>query len=191
MCVLYCCWTLRVRKIKDASFENRRYNTYSQRFSKKKNISMSIKRIRKELYDLLAAAPSEPMISAAPLDEADLYHWGAAIIGPAGTPYEGGLFKLDVVFSADYPFKPMKMRFVTPIYHPNINLEGYMSLNILSTDWSPALTIGKVLLSIAAVLSDPCPESPMRPDVADQFKKDRAAFNTIATRWTRQYALGL
>jgi ubiquitin-protein ligase len=64
--------------------------------------------------------------------------------------YEGGTFLLDVTFPATYPFSPPKIRFRTPIYHCNIDKSGNICLDILKQAWSPALTIGKVLLSVPA-----------------------------------------
>ena len=70
-----------------------------------------------------------------------MYNWHATIIGPEDSPYNGGLFFLNIVFPTDYPFKPPKVTFVTKIYHPNINANGGICLDILKDQWSPALTI--------------------------------------------------
>lgn len=65
------------------------------------------------------------------------------------SPYQGGVFFLTIHFPTDYPFKPPKVAFTTRIYHPNINSNGSICLDILRSQWSPALTIskGKQLLS--------------------------------------------
>ena len=60
-----------------------------------------------------------------------------------GTIYQGGLFLLDIHFPPDYPFKPPKIRFLTKVYHPNINSRGTISLEMLRDQWSPAYTISK------------------------------------------------
>lgn len=59
------------------------------------------------------------------------------------SPYTGGVFFLQIQFPTDYPFKPPKVHFTTRIYHPNINANGSICLDILRDQWSPALTISK------------------------------------------------
>ena len=61
----------------------------------------------------------------------DLYQWKAFMVGPQQTPYAGGIFELEIKLSKDYPFKPPKVRFVTPIYHANVNVDGHLWLDIL------------------------------------------------------------
>src|ERR1700733_16283768 len=72
-----------------------------------------------------------------------VYHWQATIMGPPDSPYTGGVFFLLIHFPIDYPFKPPKVNFTTRIYHPNINSNGSICLDILRDQWSPALTISK------------------------------------------------
>ena len=82
--------------------------------------------------------------SAGPVGD-DLFHWSATIMGPPDSPFQGGVFFLNIHFPADYPFKPPKISFTTKIYHPNINSQGGICLDILKNAWSPALTISKVI----------------------------------------------
>ena len=146
---------------------------------------MALKRINKELQDLAKDPPAN--CSAGPTGD-DLYQWQATIVGPSDSPYQGGLFFLDIRFPVDYPFKPPKINFVTKIYHPNINSNGGICLDILKDQWSPALTISKVLLSISSLLTDPNPNDPLVPDIANLYKSDRNKYNESAKEWTRRYA---
>lgn len=107
----------------------------------------------------------------------------------ADSPYQGGVFFLKVTFPTDYPFKPPKVQFVTKIYHPNINSNGSICLDILTKEWSPALTISKVLLSISSLLTDANPDDPLVQDIAQQYKNNRKQFELTAAEWTRKYAM--
>ena len=147
---------------------------------------MSIKRLQRELLEIEKDTPAN--CSAGLVSPNDLFTWQATIIGPTETPYEGGMFNLKILFPADYPFKPPKITFETRIYHPNINANGGICLDILKDQWSPALNITKVLLSICSLLDEPNPDDPLMPEIAQLFKSNRAEFNRIAREHTIQYA---
>ncbi|KIO23687.1 hypothetical protein M407DRAFT_244708 [Tulasnella calospora MUT 4182] len=147
---------------------------------------MANKRITKELNDIARDPPTS--CSAGPKNDGNLFEWEATIFGPDGSPYTGGVFKLDVKFPTDYPFKPPKVQFTTKIYHPNINSNGSICLDILKDQWSPALTLSKVLLSIGSLLTDPNPDDPLVPEIAQLYKVDRRRYEATAREWTQKYA---
>ncbi|CAK9314633.1 unnamed protein product [Citrullus colocynthis] len=126
---------------------------------------------------------------AGPVAE-DMFHWQATIMGPADSPYSGGVFLVSIHFPPDYPFKPPKVAFRTKVFHPNINSNGSICLDILKEQWSPALTISKVLLSICSLLTDPNPDDPLVPEIAHMYKTDRAKYESTARSWTQKYAMG-
>jgi ubiquitin-conjugating enzyme E2 D len=141
---------------------------------------MAQNRINKELLDLR----NDPPLNCS----AGIFHWQATITGPEDTPFSGGIFFLDIVFPTQYPFKPPKIYFKTKIYHPNINSNGGICLDILKDQWSPALTIAKTLLSICSLMGDPNPDDPLVPEIANIFKKDINRYNRNALNWTAKYA---
>ncbi|XP_020638833.3 ubiquitin-conjugating enzyme E2 D1 isoform X2 [Pogona vitticeps] len=149
-------------------------------------LPMALKRIQKELSDLQRDPPAH--CSAGPVGD-DLFHWQATIMGPPDSAYQGGVFFLTVHFPTDYPFKPPKIAFTTKIYHPNINSNGSICLDILRSQWSPALTVSKVLLSICSLLCDPNPDDPLVPDIAQIYKSDKEKYNRHAREWTQKYAM--
>jgi len=118
-----------------------------------------------------------------------LFTWTATIIGPSDSPYEGGVFFLEIHFPNDYPFKPPKVKFLTKVYHPNVASSGAICLDILKDEWSPALTVSKVLLSICSLLTDPNPDDPLVPEIAQLFKTDRKAYEENARAWTQKMAV--
>lgn len=145
----------------------------------------TIQRLNKELTDLKTNPPAN--CSAGLVDD-DMYHWQATIIGPEDTPYHGGVFELRIDFPQDYPFKPPNVVFITKIFHCNINHNGNICLDILKDQWSPALTISKVLLSICSLMNDQNPNDPLTPDAADLYHNDYDSFFDYAKKYTLQYA---
>merc|ERR1711998_27530 len=143
------------------------------------------RRIVKETQRLMQESP--PGISATPYED-NLRYFNVIIAGPQSSPYEGGIFKLELFLPAEYPMVPPKVRFLTKIYHPNIDKLGRICLDILKDKWSPALQIRTVLLSIQALMSAPNPDDPLDNGVAEAWNRDEAAAQRTAAEWTRMYA---
>ena len=109
--------------------------------------------------------------------------------GPINSPYEGGKFKLSIDFPSNYPFSPPLINFITRIYHCNINNSGGICLDILKDQWSPALTVNKVIISIISLLNDPNPHDPLVTDIANIYLQDKNLYLENAKKHTRIYAI--
>ncbi|OAJ44919.1 hypothetical protein BDEG_28100 [Batrachochytrium dendrobatidis JEL423] len=109
----------------------------------------------------------------------NLMLWEVGIPGKVGTLWEGGVFKLRIIFPDDYPQKPPKCQFVPPLFHPNVYPSGTVCLSIVNEDqdWKPAITLKQILLGIQDLLNDPNPNSPAQSDAYVLFKRDRAAYD--------------
>ena len=142
------------------------------------------KRLLKELADL-TKSPC-PGWTVSTVDD-DIYHWTGTVAGPAGTPYEGGSFKVDLKLPVEYPMKAPEVKFLTKIYHPNFDKEGRCCLQLLK-DWAPSVTMSKVLLQISDLMAKPNAASAVEGDIGLQFMNERAKFDEEARKWTRQYA---
>ena len=115
------------------------------------------------------------------------YNLTGTIKGPAESPYEGGIFELEILVPTDYPFKPPVIKFRTRIWHPNISSDtGQICLDILQENWNPSLVLTKILLSIQALLSSPNFDNPL-DDMVAQLSNHKD-YTEKAKRWTGVYA---
>ena len=121
------------------------------------------KRLQKEIIELQKDPPVQ--CTAGPIDSDDLLRWRAMIVGPPDSPYEGGYFHMDIHFPSGYPFVAPRISFRTRIFHPNISSSGAICLDTLKDQWSPALTVSKVLLSLCSP-SAPTPPLLSPPSLA-------------------------
>ncbi|XP_039941793.1 ubiquitin-conjugating enzyme E2 T isoform X2 [Hirundo rustica] len=116
----------------------------------------------------------------------------AQIIGGVDTPYEKGIFNLEIIVPERYPFEPPKIRFLTPIYHPNIDSAGRICLDVLKLPpkgaWRPSLNISTLLTSIQLLMAEPNPDDPLMADISSEYKYNKQLFLLNAREWTKKYA---
>lgn len=144
----------------------------------------SVKRILKEYQDFMSNPPPGWSVSVSAEDCAS---WKAIVSGSPG-PYQGGHWLVTVDYPRDYPFKPPKVRFVTPIYHCNISRDGAVCLDVLKDNWSPALTISKVFLTLSSLLDNPNPDDPLDSWKGELCKVDRKAYDAEVVKFTAENA---
>ncbi|NWQ84564.1 UBE2C enzyme, partial [Columbina picui] len=90
-------------------------------------------------------------ISAFPESD-NLFKWIGTIDGAAGTAYEELRYKLSLEFPSGYPYTAPTVRFLTPCYHPNVDTQGNICLDILKDKWSALYDVRTILLSIQSLL---------------------------------------
>ncbi|CAF1366264.1 unnamed protein product [Adineta ricciae] len=164
----------KVRNMMDTSFD--------------RQIALLKPRTRKH-FNLSENRPEE-ILSISMVDESkDILHWQAEIRGPMNTPYENGVFKLDLRFCEDCPFKPPSVRFKTKVFHPNISSNGEICLDILRDQWTPSLTLEVVLISIISLLSDPNADDFIVPEAAFLYRENRKDYDIKAREWVIRYAM--
>jgi ubiquitin-conjugating enzyme E2 D/E len=145
--------------------------------------SRSRMRIHRELKSL-HEDETVPYLSVAPID-GDLGNCLACMEGAPDTPYEGGIFWLHIDFPTDYPVRPPIIEFLTPVYHPNIEEHGRISIDMLEAAWSPCLQIQQVLLSILSVLHSPIvDDGTLIPEIAEKYLFDYQDFCDIVRVYT-------
>ena len=119
-------------------------------------------------------------------DEPNYENFIVYLRGPKDTPYVGGIFKLEINISIQYPFAPPNVKFLTQIYHPNIDTNGSICLDILKDQWVPSLFLNHVILSISGLLDVPNPDDPLNVDVANEYKENYKKFLMNATAFTKK-----
>ncbi|XP_075957707.1 ubiquitin-conjugating enzyme E2 G1a isoform X1 [Anarhichas minor] len=138
--------------------------------------------------------------SAGLIEDNDLYRWEVLIIGPPDTQYEGGVFKAHLTFPKDYPLRPPKMKFITDIWHPNVDKNGDVCISILHEPgedkygyekpeerWLPIHTVETIMISVISMLADPNGDSPANVDAAKEWREDRhGAFKRKVARCVRK-----
>lgn len=117
---------------------------------------MTLKRIAAELRNLQRDSAETGLMR--PIVNEDTFHWVAQIRGPQASPYAQKIFDISVTFEEGYPRSPPQITFGTPLFHPNVSPRGEIRLaEIEELQWSPAITIRIILISLQAMLSDPNP----------------------------------
>ncbi|XP_043502397.1 ubiquitin-conjugating enzyme E2 T-like [Polistes fuscatus] len=108
------------------------------------------------------------------------------IVGPPGCSYEADVLELDLDLPPRYPFHPPHIQFRTPVYHPNIDNNGRICLDLLKMPptgaWKPTLKLADVLVAIKLLLIHPNVDDPLMPEIADEYINNRLSFEIKARR---------
>eukprot|EP00090_Calanus_glacialis_P008150 TRINITY_DN16478_c0_g1_i1.p1 TRINITY_DN16478_c0_g1~~TRINITY_DN16478_c0_g1_i1.p1 ORF type:complete len:155 (+),score=62.26 TRINITY_DN16478_c0_g1_i1:46-510(+) len=140
------------------------------------------RRLQKELADLKVS--NNKSFRNIQVDESNILFWSGLLV-PDKAPYNKGAFLINLEFPTEYPFKPPKVNFKTPIYHPNIDEKGQVCLPIVSAEsWKPATKTEQVIQSLVGLVNDPEPDHPLRADLAEEFTKDKKKFFKKAEEFT-------
>ncbi|KAJ6527125.1 ubiquitin-conjugating enzyme/RWD-like protein [Mycena capillaripes] len=146
-----------------------------------------LRRVNKEIADCKNDKTSNIRID---LVDSSPFHLKGSFPGPEDTPYEGGLFEVDIIIPDSYPFQPVKMKFLTKVYHPNVSsASGAICLDILKDAWSPVLTLKSTLISLQSLLCSPEPNDPQDAEVAKHYTTSKGSFEETARYWTKTYAV--
>ena len=149
-----------------------------------------VKRIEKELEEVRGAGLKG--FRDINVEKANSLQWTGLLV-PESAPYNMGAFCVKIDFPTHYPFQPPEITFQTKIYHPNIDDNGKICMQIICThcpehSWAPAIRVQQVLQALVALLQEPDFEHILRPDLGEEFKKDKKKFMENAEEFTKKYA---
>lgn len=145
-----------------------------------------IKQLAKELKNLDETPPEGIKVGVNDDDFSIIY---ADIEGPAGTPYENGIFRMKLILSHDFPHSPPKGYFLTKIFHPNIATNGEICVNALKKDWNPSLGLRHVLIVVRCLLIEPYPESALNEQAGKMLLENYEEYARHARLYTGIHAL--
>ncbi|KAJ0909168.1 putative ubiquitin-conjugating enzyme E2, ubiquitin-conjugating enzyme/RWD [Helianthus annuus] len=145
-----------------------------------------IKQLARELKNLDETPPEGIKVGVNDDDFSTIY---ADIEGPAGTPYENGVFRMKLILSRDFPHSPPKGYFLTKIFHPNIASNGEICVNTLKRDWNPSLGLRHVLIVVRCLLIEPFPESALNEQAGKMLLENYEEYARHARLYTGIHAL--
>ena len=145
------------------------------------------KRLQKEFKKIAKEGSKEDAYFDVALEGDEIHMWNLMLEGPAGTPYEGGIFNVKLKFPAEYPFKAPEVKFVTKTYSPHLSDEGEICADLLK-DWSPTMNAKKVIEIARSLLLDPSSDTPVNAKVGREYAEDRAQFEKTCKQWVEKYA---
>ncbi|KAK6944512.1 Ubiquitin-conjugating enzyme E2, partial [Dillenia turbinata] len=145
-----------------------------------------IKQLAKELKNLDDTPPEGIKVGINDDDFSTIY---ADIEGPAGTPYENGVFRMKLILSCEFPQSPPKGYFLTKIFHPNIATNGEICVNTLKKDWNPSLGLRHVLIVVRCLLIEPFPESALNERAGKLLLENYEEYARLARLYTGIHAL--
>ena len=153
--------------------------------------SITKRRILRELKDIQAQKHNDCPIRIELVDDSNLTDLRGFITGPKDTPYQHGTFCLSIKLPNEYPFHGPRIKFLTKIWHPNVNTtSGAICFNNLEKQWASAMTLQTVLITVQSLLSECELDETQEPTVARQLVNDFDLFERTARYWTHFFAMG-
>jgi len=110
---------------------------------------------------------------------------------PKSAPYSQGSYQVEIKIPTDFPFKPPEVKFLTQIYHPNVDKEGKICVDLLNTAeaWKPTTPIVDIVNAVIKIIDDPKIDHALNADIAQQYQTNRTQFNKTATEYVNKHAL--
>ncbi|XP_003427328.1 ubiquitin-conjugating enzyme E2 T [Nasonia vitripennis] len=112
------------------------------------------------------------------------------VIGPHDSPYKGALFELELEIPERYPFVPPHLKFITPVYHPNIDTQGRICMDLLKMPpnggWKPTISLENLIVAVQSLLGNPNPDDPLMVDIAEEYRFNKTEFERKAKKYAQE-----
>lgn len=131
-------------------------------------------RVQKDISELNLAKTTE---IAFPKGKDNLLDFEITIRPDEGY-YTGGTFVFSFQIPTVYPHEAPKVKCKTKVYHPNIDLEGNVCLNILREDWKPVLSVNSIVYGLQYLFLDPNPDDPLNHEAAEVLRDNPRQFES-------------
>ncbi|KAJ5220391.1 ubiquitin-conjugating enzyme/RWD-like protein [Penicillium chermesinum] len=138
---------------------------------KKKKVTAAQLRVQRDLQELTLG---NTMKMTFPNPD-DILNFTLSIEPDEGM-YKGGVFNFSFAVNQNFPHDPPKVKCTQKIYHPNIDLEGNVCLNILREDWKPVLNLNAVIVGMQFLFLEPNASDPLNKQAAEDLRANREAF---------------
>ncbi|OQO07163.1 NEDD8-conjugating enzyme UBC12 [Cryoendolithus antarcticus] len=142
--------------------------------TKKKKVTAAQLRVQKDLAELNLG----PTMKTHFPNPDDILNFTFTLTPDEGL-YKSGVFTFTFAISQNFPHEPPKVKCQQKIYHPNIDLEGNVCLNILREDWKPVLNLNAVIVGMQFLFLEPNASDPLNKEAAadlmgdgDRFKRN-------------------
>jgi ubiquitin-protein ligase len=149
-------------------------------------MSKSQKRLENE-FKSLTTNPICNCIVELP-DPNNIHKWVVHMSGPEGCVYESGVYSISFVFPENYPFKHPDVKFITPMYHPNIKKDsGEICMDVFASSWSPTQKVKDILEKLVSMIKSPSTDSPLEPEICQEFMNNHAQFEKKVKMWIKNH----
>ncbi|OCL14742.1 hypothetical protein AOQ84DRAFT_330539 [Glonium stellatum] len=138
---------------------------------KKKKVTAAQLRVQKDLSELSLGSTMKTYFP----NPDDILNFTLTIEPDEGM-YKGGRFNFSFAINQNFPHDPPKVKCTQKIYHPNIDLEGNVCLNILREDWKPVLNLNAVIVGLQFLFLEPNASDPLNKEAAEDLKSNREGF---------------
>ncbi|KIW28061.1 NEDD8-conjugating enzyme UBC12 [Cladophialophora immunda] len=142
---------------------------------KKKKVTAAQLRVQKDLSELSLGSTMKTTFP----NPDDILNFTLTIEPDEGM-YKGGSFVFNFSINQNFPHDPPKVKCTQKIYHPNIDLEGNVCLNILREDWKPVLNLNAVIVGMQFLFLEPNASDPLNKEAAEDLRNNREGFRRNA-----------